>query len=293
MPESSRRCLITGANAGIGRAAALQLASAGHQVILGCRDAQRGDAAARSIREHVENARVEVVTLDMASRRSIEAAAIAVGAVDVLIHNAAAFDISQQHRRVTAEGFEEIWATNHLGPVHLTQLLLPRLLESVDPRVIIVTSKGLAVTPWLAIQLDDVQFERRRFSVPRAYYQSKLAQLAWMVDLAESLKTTSIRVHGVRVTNVKIDLDRYPHLGRLARYAYALKSRFSITPEEMARTYVWAATASAPATPAVSTGGYFDGIDRPAPLSRWALAPANRAALMALTRRQLSASSVA
>ncbi len=286
MPPDSPTSLITGGNAGIGRAAALQLARAGHRVLLGCRDLSRGEAAALELRAAVPGAQVSVLGLDMASRRSIRDAAARVERLDVLIHNAAYFDIRQKKRTVSPEGAETTWATNHLGPALLTELLMPRLQERPDARVIAVTSKGLMMFPRLEVDLADPQFERRRFSVPRAYYHSKLAHLAWMLHEADRWRDTGVRFHGVRVTNVKVDTARYPGLAWPLRAMYAVKSAFSLSPEEMAKTYVWLATS---AEAGASTGGYWDRPGVPAPVSRWAAVPQNREALAALTREQLQA----
>jgi NAD(P)-dependent dehydrogenase (short-subunit alcohol dehydrogenase family) len=277
----SKTCLITGANAGIGRAAARQLVAAGHHVLIGCRDRAKGEAVAAELSGA---GRATVLELDLASQRSIRAAAARVEVLDVLIHNAAYFDVRAPGRVETPEGVELTWATNHLGPALLTELLLPRLLAREDARVVAVTSKGLVMHPRLVVDLEDPEFRRRRFTVPRAYYHSKLAHLAWMLQLAERHRGTALLALGVRVTNVKVDLARYPGLAWPLRLAYALKSRFSISPDEMAKTYVWLATAPRDTLP---TGSYWDAVDRPASVSRWAAEPEHRVALEALTRAQL------
>lgn len=284
--QSGRRiCLITGGNAGIGFAAAQQLVAAGHDVVIGCRDPERGATALAQLRAGAPGAAARLLALDVSSRASIEAAAGALDAVDVVVHNAAFFDISQTTRALSIDGVELTWATNHLGPALLTELLLPKLRRA-GGRVIAVTSKGLALNPWRAVDLDDVEFARRgaqRFSVPQAYYQSKLAHLTWMLALAA--REPQLRVHGVRVTNVKLDITRYPNVSPMARKLYALKSRFSISPAEMAKTYTWLATEPGLATRA--SGGYWDDVEVAAPISRWARDGAHQDALWSLTRRQL------
>lgn len=280
----SRTALITGANAGIGRAAALQLAQAGHRVLLGCRDPGRGEEAAAAIREAVPGAEVAVVGVDLASRASIRAAAAGLDGLDVLVHNAAFFDVRVHERRETVDGVETTWATNVLGPMLLTELVAPLLLASDDARVVAVTSKGLMMYPRLAVDFGDVEYRHRRFSVPDAYYQSKLAHLGWMLTLAERWRDTRVRVHGVRVTNVKIDLARYPGIAWHLRAMYGLKSMFSITPDEMARTYSWLATSP---DAAAATGGYWDAPGKPAPVSKWAGVAENRERLDAFLRGQL------
>jgi len=236
------------------------------------------------LRLAVAEAEVSVLDLDMSLRRSIREAAARVDRLDVLIHNAAYFDIRNKVRTETLEGIETTWATNYLGPALLTELLLPVLMDSESARVIAVTSKGLMLFPWLSVDLDDPEARRRRFSVSGAYYHSKLAHLTWMLNQAERWRTSRLLFHGVRVTNVKIDLERYPGLPWTRRAMYAVKSAFSISPAEMARTYVWLATED---SGRIGTGGYWDGIGKPAPVSRWASSSENRLGLDALTRRQL------
>ena len=173
--------------------------------------------------------------------------------LDVLIHNAGNFDITQKQRCLTNEGVELTWATNHLGPVLMTDVLLPALLRAEHGRVLLVSSKGLVVYPNLRVDFLDVEFERRKFSVKKAYYQSKLAQVCYLLELAEQLSETAVSVHGIRVTVVKVDLGRYPNLPWYMRRMYTLKSAFSISPAEMAKTYTWLATAE-PA--GLGSGGY-------------------------------------
>ncbi len=282
-----RTCLITGANAGIGRAAALQLAERGHRVLLGCRDVGRGEEAAAAIREATGNPHVSVLALDVSSPRAIEAAATRLAELDVLIHNAAYFDLGYPGRGCTEDGVETTWATNVLGPVLLTERLLPLLQASPSGRVVAVSSKGLMMYPRLAVDLDDPEFAQRRFTLPAAYYQSKLAHVAWMLHLAETLRDTSVKVHGIHVTNVRIDLARYPELAWYMRWAYAIKSRFAIEPAAMAETYTWLAVDDEPGT---ATGGYWDRVGVTATVPRWARSPDHRRALVAYVRAQLGLS---
>ncbi|MEL6534532.1 MAG: SDR family NAD(P)-dependent oxidoreductase [Bacteroidota bacterium] len=279
-------CLITGANAGIGKAAAIQLAQVGHHVILGCRNPQRGQQALESVRAESGSADVSLLVLDMASQTSIMNAAQQVlqdhSCLDVLIHNAAAFDISQKEKQLTPEGIESVWATNHIGPVLLTEALLPALKRSSQGRIIMITSKGLMMHPRLKVDLEDPEFSHRKFSVPAAYYQSKLAQVMYTYWLANELAATAITVNAIRVTNVKVDVSRYPDLGWLAKAAYSLKSRFSISPEEMAETYTFLATDPSLAT---VTGGYFDENQKQVSAGKYAASPSAQEQLMELTER--------
>ncbi|MBE2224071.1 MAG: SDR family NAD(P)-dependent oxidoreductase, partial [Anaerolineae bacterium] len=207
-----------------------------------------------------------------ASIREFAAAFLAKYAVlDVLIHNAAVFDIRQKERKLTSEGVELIWATNQVGPVLLTDLLLDALKASEQGRVLTISSKGLAVYPFLKVDVADPEFAHKKFSVQKAYYQSKQAQVMYTYWLADKLRETAVSavstgsvtgsgqavtVNSIRVTNVKVDVDtRYPGMSGWKRKLYSLKSKSAISPEEMAETYTYLAL-----SPEVSqtTGTYYD-----------------------------------
>ncbi|MBD3284858.1 SDR family NAD(P)-dependent oxidoreductase, partial [candidate division WOR-3 bacterium] len=200
--------------------------------------------------------------------------------IDVLIHNAADFDITRKKPAYSPEGIETVWATNHLGPVLLTNLLIQKLKRSKQGRVITIASKGLVVHPFLKVSLDDPEFKNRRFSVQKAYYQSKIAQVMYTYWLAEKLKETPITVNCIRVTNVKIDLSRYPNLSKTQKLAYSMKSKSSMTPEEMARTYTYLATS--PEVKSV-TGKYFDEMNKEVSSSAYSRDKENIAAVMDMT----------
>lgn len=278
-------CIITGANSGIGKAAAIQIAQKGVRVIMACRNQERGEAALHDVRAASGSDAVELMIVDMSLQASIRAFAKEFTArydtLDVLIHNAAAFDIRATTRAITEDGIESIWATNHLGPVLLSDLLLDALKRSEQGRIITISSKGLVVYPFLKVDLDDPEFVKRKFSVQKAYYQSKLAQVMYTYWLADPLKNTPITVNAIRVTNVRIDVDtRYPDMPKYKRRLYALKSRAAITPEQMAETYTYLATSADVRT---TTGAYFDDSTHMVSSSGYSRDPEHIAAVMTLT----------
>lgn len=280
-------CLITGGNAGVGYAAAVQLARAGAEVVVAARSARRGAAAVVAIRRESGSGDVSLVRMDLSSSDSIQQGCAAFRAasrrrLDVLIHNAADFDVACRAPAYNAAGEETVWATNHLGPVRLTRELEPELLRSGQGRVVTVSSKGLVLQPRLRVRLDDPELLGGHWSVARAYYQSKLAQVMYTRWLAARYRGTAVTANCVRVTNVRVDLARYPGVSRLQRALYALKSRFAISPEEMARTYTWLALA--PELAGVS-GMYCDERRRPVRAGRYAEDPANARAVMEMTAR--------
>lgn len=241
-----KTCLITGGNSGIGKQAAIQLAQKGFHVIIGVRDSERGMKALSEIKQVSQQSDIELIQVDMSSKKSILDASDElkrrIKQLDVLIHNAAEFDISRKQPEKSADGIERIWATNHIGPVLLTKSVLELINNSVQGRIITIASKGLIMYPKLKVDLKDPEFVNRRFSVADAYYQSKLAQVMYTYWLSGQLKDTGVTVNCIRVTNVKIDPGRYPDISGFMRFMYSIKSKFSISPGEMAETYTYLAS---------------------------------------------------
>jgi NAD(P)-dependent dehydrogenase (short-subunit alcohol dehydrogenase family) len=278
--------LITGGNSGIGKAAAIKLAFQGAKVIIGCRNADRGKEALSDIRKESGSENVSMLLIDLSSNKSIQTASDefrkANGHLDCLIHNAADFDISQKTPEYSEDGIEKIWATNHLGPVRLTKHLEKELERSGQGRIVTIASKGLIAHPFLKVRLDDPEFKQGGFSVEKAYYQSKLAQIMYTYWLAEKYQNKSITANCIRVTNVQIDISRYPNLSSIAKKLYAMKSKFSITPQQMAEVYVWLATS----TEALKySGEYFDEKCQKVSSGKYSKDPENIHELMKITEK--------
>jgi NAD(P)-dependent dehydrogenase (short-subunit alcohol dehydrogenase family) len=178
--QSGRVAIVTGANSGLGVATARDLARAGATVVLACRSTAKADQAAASIRADVPNAALEVAPLDLADLASVREFAehrAAPGlAVDLLINNAG---IMAAPRRLTKDGFESQFGTNHLGHFALTGLMLPALLRARAPRVVTVSSH---LHRSGTMHFDDLQGERK-YSRWGAYGQSKLANLMFCFEL--------------------------------------------------------------------------------------------------------------
>ncbi len=250
--------IVTGANAGIGKAAATQLAAQGATVILACRSLERGQKALEAIRSAANSEKVDLLQVDMALQSSIRSFAEEFNRrytrLDVLIHNAANFDHTLKQATLTPDGVETIFATNHVGVFLMTHLLLDALKAGAPSRIITVASKGLVTYPNLDIEFDNLAGERK-FNTQHAYYHSKQAQVMFTYALAERLKGQGVTVNCVRVTNVAIPDERLSHLPGWLLKIYQLKRRMAITPERQAETYMYLA-----ADPAVAeiSGGYWD-----------------------------------
>jgi NAD(P)-dependent dehydrogenase (short-subunit alcohol dehydrogenase family) len=199
----SELAVITGTTHGIGRVTSRELARSGRPLVMLCRDL----AAARALREELAQAAprspVHVVECDLASLTSVRAAAEAVrrqfGSIGLLINNAG---ITSTRRRRSADGFELTFATNHLGPFLLTELLRPQLTSSA--RIVIVASR--AHQRAARLDLSSVADPRARYRGIAAYAQSKLANILYSFALARRLAGTSITVNclhpGVVATNL-------------------------------------------------------------------------------------------
>ncbi|MEV6136007.1 oxidoreductase [Nocardia sp. NPDC051990] len=170
--QSGRTIIVTGANSGLGAAAVRALAGAGAQLILACRNVAKGEKVAGEI-----GARAEVRELDLADLASVRAFADAVDRVDVLINNAGVMALPEQR---TVDGFEMQIGTNHLGHFALTGLLL----DKISDRVVTVSSSAHRMGK---IDLDDLNWERRKYQRWAAYSQAKLANLMFAYELQRRL----------------------------------------------------------------------------------------------------------
>ncbi len=285
---SKKLCIITGANSGIGKEAAIQILGKGYHVIMACRSERRGIEALKSIKALNPSFSVELMLVDMGIQKSVMDFANKVkekyNKVDVLIHNAAIFNITQKVQEKTIEGIETLWSVNHLGPVLLTELLMDCLRASDNGRVLTVSSKGLVAMPTLKIDLEDPEFDNKKFSVTKAYYQSKRAQVMYTYWLAERLKDTKITVNSIRVTAVQIDISRHPDLSAFTKWVYSIKSKMSLTPSEMAETYTYLATS--PSVQNIS-GKYFNEKQLEVKSVKYTYDKENIEAIMGLTKKYI------
>jgi NAD(P)-dependent dehydrogenase (short-subunit alcohol dehydrogenase family) len=268
---------ITGANSGIGLRAARALTLRRHRVIALCRSVDRARAA---LGDHAEIEEIQMDDLD--SVRSA-AARIAADGVDVLINNAATFDLGMTSRELTAQGHERVWATNHLGPVALTAGLAASLAQAPRGRVVFIASKGLIAMPRIAIRWDDVDAEHW-YTPTKAYYQAKLAQVMCALTLAERA-AGAFDVSCLRVPAVRLDADKLAAQPRLQRWAYAAKSAAAADPGDIAETYVALAERGA-----ASGSVYVDEHLASCTPPRFARDPANRARLWQLTQESIGLS---
>jgi NAD(P)-dependent dehydrogenase (short-subunit alcohol dehydrogenase family) len=192
--QSGRTFIVTGANSGLGFETTRQLAAHGGRVVMAVRNERKGLEAVARIKAAQRDAGVDLRTLDLADLDSVRAFAAAIVtdkiAVDVLINNAG---VMYPPRRLTRQGFELQFATNHLGHFALTGLLFDTICHGRDSRVVTVSSlehKGGS------IHFDDLTGERS-YS-PRAFYQqSKFANVLFGLELDRRVRAAGIPVRSV------------------------------------------------------------------------------------------------
>ncbi|MFF7371789.1 oxidoreductase [Streptomyces tricolor] len=180
---TGRTAVVTGANSGIGFAAARALAGAGAHVVFAVRDLARGGAAAARVSGSTEVRRLDLADLDSVR----EFAAGWDRPLDLLINNAGVMMLPEQRTR---QGFEMQFGTNHLGHFALTNLLLPHVTD----RVVTVASSAHRMGG--AIHFEDVNL-RGKYSPTRAYAQSKLANLLFTLELQRRLTAAGSAVRAV------------------------------------------------------------------------------------------------
>lgn len=244
-------CLITGATSGIGLESARALAAQGATVVLSGRDPGRGEAALAEVRRTVPEAKLDLMLADLTSLASVRKLAgdfqAKYSRLDVLLNNAG---LIIDRRKVTADGFEATFATNHLSHFLLTNLLLDLLTSSGASRVVNVASDAHRVGS--LDFLDDLQAERGSYSGMKVYGNSKLANILFTRGLQRRLEGTKITTNslhpGVVRTGFGLNSEGlFKHLVKLA-------APFMLSAEGGARTSVY--LASSPEVEGVS-GKYF------------------------------------
>lgn len=227
--------LITGGNAGIGKATAIALAKLGATVVIGCRDERKGLEAVRQIRIISGSPEVDLLLIDLASQRSVHEAADDFKSryheLHVLINNAGVF---LPKREVTEDGIEKTFATNYLGHFLLTHLLLDVLKSSAPSRIINVASKHNGIK----MNLDDLMSEKK-FSTLRAVGPSKLALVIFAKELSKRLVNTGVTINSLHpgLSNTTLLKDT----SFIIRLIFKLLPKG--TPEEGAETSVYLASA--------------------------------------------------
>ncbi len=229
-------CAITGANSGIGLAAALQLAQRGATLYLLVRNRERGETARARIVEQTGNAQIYLESIDLSDLAAVQACAEQLKShtprLNILVNNAAnAFD----ERQLSPGGAEMTFATNVLGTFALTNALIPLLQNSAPARIINVSSGGLYTA---RLDVNDFHFERKKYDSLSAYAQSKRALMMLTELWAAQLDRSGVTVNCMHPGWVDTPLLQTG----LPVFRQSLRSILR-TPDEGADTIVWLAVA--------------------------------------------------
>jgi dehydrogenase/reductase SDR family protein 13 len=240
--------LITGANSGIGKVTAQELARAGASVILACRSHDKTSRVIEEIKRDTGNANLEYVHLDLADLAQVRSCAQAILArrqpIHGLINNAGLAG----KRGLTKDGFEMTWGTNHLGHYLFTRLLLERLVQAGSARIVNVAS--VAHEKAKGIDWDAVRKPTRTVTGLREYEVSKLSNVLFTKALARRLDGTGVTTYAVHPGVVATDVWRQVP----APVRWVIK-RFMITPQDGAQSTLRCATAPELAG---QSGRYYD-----------------------------------
>jgi retinol dehydrogenase-12 len=201
-----RTAVVTGANTGIGRVTALELARMGAHVVLACRSQVKADPVIDAIRRETGNENVTFLALDLASLASVRRAAQELlernHPIHLLINNAGLAGA----RGVTEDGFELTFGVNHLGHFLFTTLLLDRIRSSAPARIVTVASKAHYLAK--GIDWDVLRRKTRTLTGMREYQVSKLANVLFSAELARREADTGITTYSLHPGVVASDIWR-------------------------------------------------------------------------------------
>ncbi|KAM6313465.1 retinol dehydrogenase 13-like [Aegotheles albertisi] len=249
---TGKTVIVTGANSGIGKCVALDLARRNARTILACRSRERGQAAVEEIRAATGNPAVLLQLVDTSSMASVRAFARDVlreeKRLDVLVNNAA---VTGLPFAITPEGLEQTFATNYLGPFLLTNLLLDLLKASAPARIVNVSSfrhsSGTADVRYLTGQ------QAVSGSGDSAYSCTKLMNILFTAELARRLRGTGVTVNALSPGLVSTSIMR--HFGWVLRTLFLLIRPFIKSAEQGAASTIFCAVSEEAAG---ITGKYFE-----------------------------------
>lgn len=238
--------IITGSNSGIGKAAAIKFAKAGHKVVMACRNIERSRNTFNEVRNSSPHKTVELMQLDVSSFRSIRNFCSDFESkydlLDVLINNAAYFEHGKKEYQSSPDGIELTFATNTFGPFLLSELLKDVLSKSIDARILNACTENIMhfFDPKRKIELNNLRGEfinTKKYSVYKNYGDSKMALLMLTFKMAEEYKSYGIKVNAIIIPGVKISKDTMKKMSPGYRLIAMIKQPFSLSPERLAYCY--------------------------------------------------------
>lgn len=189
---SSKVYMITGATSGIGKELATQLAKTGEIIVIVARDVDRGNETQQEISRKTQNWNIDLQLCDLSNMSSVNNLAsvlkLKYNTIDALVNNAGLYT---RKRETTVDGYEKMFAANHLGPFLLTNLLLDALIASASGRILNITAPSTT-----ELNFDDLQGEKK-FNSLTAFGATKMANLLFTLELARRLEGSNVTVNAV------------------------------------------------------------------------------------------------
>jgi NAD(P)-dependent dehydrogenase (short-subunit alcohol dehydrogenase family) len=239
MSLAGKTCLITGANSGIGKFTAMELAKRKARVIMLCRNLQRAEEAREDIFRQSSNQNVHIMLCDLSSQKQILKAAETFEhtfrSLDILVNNAGI--VLDNKREETEDGIEKTFAVNHLAPYSLSLLLLELLRKSNAGRIITVSSEAHRLARF---RINDLQLKNHSFNGLNAYAISKLCNIWFTRRLAELTSGSNLMVNCLHPGFVASNFGQAS--SPVFKTALALSSPFTISSIKGADTPVYLAT---------------------------------------------------
>ena len=245
---ANKTFIITGANTGIGKITASELARRGAHVILACRSKNKTQPVIDEIKAATKNDQVEFIALDLGDLASVRTCAAEILARNIPIHGLINNAGLAGKRGVTKDGFEIAFGTNHLGHYLFTRLLLDKIKQSGHARIVNVASKSHYQAK--GIDWDAVRKKTRTITALHEYEVSKLSNVLFTKELARRLEGSDVTTYAVHPGVVATDVWRQVP----PPFRWVIK-RFMITPEQGAEASLRCATDPELAK---QTGRYYD-----------------------------------
>jgi NAD(P)-dependent dehydrogenase (short-subunit alcohol dehydrogenase family) len=239
----TKRYLVTGANSGLGKACAAQLAQMGHEVILLCRNQERGQQALEEIRQQSSNSNVHLLLADLASQASIR------NAIGEFYRNYDSLNgllncagIRVLGRSTTIDGIELMFGSEYLGHFLLANLLIPALKAGAPARIVTISGEGhkagVEGGAGATLNFDDIQYAKK-WDVVRASKQVVLAKILFTYELARRLEGTGVTAHTVSPRFTRTNLsNHYPWPVRLIA-AYRMWRAKAVSPDVGAKDVLY------------------------------------------------------
>ena len=237
--------IITGANSGIGKSAALKFATEGYTVIMACRNMEKSKIVREEIIKESKNNEVYLKKVDLSSFKSINLFCDnyknEFNKLDILIHNAAYFNHGEKYR-LSPDNIELTFATNVFGPYLMTKLLIDHLKKSKDPRILNASSNIIKhfFSPKKKIKFNNLkggEVDKGSHSVYKSYCDSKMALTILTFKMAKKLKNDGIKVNALQINGAKMSKETIKNFKSLWRLIALVQNIFFPPPEVMAKHY--------------------------------------------------------